>query len=420
MVTLAYILSGVPLLMSTLLLLRLKMPQGFYLLALKIMAVALSPVWAVMGLAGAVTGWIYQASWAIPMGLVGGGIMIAYIWRVTREHHGLEKAFGTAWSDSIPPEREKRMIRKRWNGYARMKASPEPSWERNLPFWTLPGSDRKLLCDVWSPAAGNRSGLAFLFFHGGAWYMMDKDLLTRPFFRHLVAQGHTVMDVAYRLCPEVDIFGMVGDVKRAISWMKSNASRYGVDPERIVLAGGSAGGHLALLAAYTPALPALTPDDLQNDDLSVCGVVSYYGPTDMLAEYQHTNQERLRAKNLPRVSVGPGSTLTVTPGTWRMDALLGGWPQDALPNYQLASPSTHVHPDCPPTLLIQGSLDFITPVDATCSLHKSLVEAGVPAINVVLPWTDHGFDMLLPQINPAAQSALYDVDRFLAIMLSRG
>lgn len=228
------------------------------------------------------------------------------------------------------------------------------------------------------------------------------------------------MDVAYRLCPEVDIFGMVGDVKRAISWMKANASRYGVDPERIVLAGGSAGGHLALLAAYTPALPALTPDDLQNDDLSVCGVVSYYGPTDMLAEYQHTNQERLRAKNLPRVSVGPGSTLTVTPGTWRMDALLGGWPQDALPNYQLASPSTHVHPDCPPTLLIQGSLDFITPVDATCSLHKSLVEAGVPAINVVLPWTDHGFDMLLPQINPAAQSALYDVDRFLAIMLSRG
>ena len=64
--------------------------------------------------------------------------------------------------------------------------------------------------------------------------MMDKDFQTRPFFRHLVAQGHTVMDVAYRLCPEVDIYGMVGDVKRAIAWMKTNASRYGVNPEKIV------------------------------------------------------------------------------------------------------------------------------------------------------------------------------------------
>ena len=49
---------------------------------------------------------------------------------------------------------------------------------------------------------------------------------------------------AYRLCPEVDIYGMVGDVKRAIAWMKANASRYGVNPEKIVLGGGSAGGHL--------------------------------------------------------------------------------------------------------------------------------------------------------------------------------
>ncbi len=102
-----------------------------------------------------------------------------------------------------------------------------------------------------------------------------------------------------------------------------------------------------------------------------------------------------------------------------MDVLLGGWPEDALPTYQLASPSTHVHPDCPPTLFMQGDQDFITPVDATCALYTSLAESGVPAINVVFPWTDHGFDMLLPQINPAAQSAMYDVDRFLALLLNR-
>ena len=85
--------------------------------------------------------------------------------------------------------------------------------------------------------------------------------------------------------------------------------------------------------------------------------------------------------------------------------------------YQLASPITNVHPNCPPTLLIQGKQDFVTPVDATCELYTKLVETGVPAINVVFPWTDHAFDVAFPQLNPAAQSALYDVDRFLALLL---
>ena len=88
--------------------------------------------------------------------------------------------------------------------------------------------------------------------------------------------------------------------------------------------------------------------------------------------------------------------------------------------YELASPITHVHPECPPTLLMQGKQDFVTPVDATCALSARLVESGVPTINVVFPWTDHGFDLLLPQMNPAAQSALYDVDRFLALLLKKG
>ena len=69
--------------------------------------------------------------------------------------------------------------------------------------------------------------------------------------------------------------------------MKSNASRYGVNPDKIVLGGGSAGGHLALLAVYTPQHPELTPDDLNGADLSVCGVIFHYGPTDLLAVYQH-------------------------------------------------------------------------------------------------------------------------------------
>jgi len=58
-------------------------------------------------------------------------------------------------------------------------------------------------------------------------------------------------------------------------------------------------------------------------------------------------------------------------------------------------------------------------VDSTRALYTKLVESGVPAINVVFPWTNHAFDLILPQIKPAAQPALYDVDRFLALLLNQ-
>ena len=122
------------------------------------------------------------------------------------------------------------MLKRRWN--LRLPHTGEPRWEQDIPFWTIPGTDRKLLCDIWQPPAGvPPSGLAFVYLHGSAWWILDKDLGTRPLFRHLAAQGHVIMDVAYRLCPEVDIYGMVGDVKRAVAWMKANGAHYQVNPE---------------------------------------------------------------------------------------------------------------------------------------------------------------------------------------------
>jgi acetyl esterase/lipase len=76
--------------------------------------------------------------------------------------------------------------------------------EQNISFATVPGSDRKLLCDIWQPNSTiASSGLAFIYLHGAAWYMLDKDLGTRPFFSHLAAQGHLIMDVSYRLAPKL-------------------------------------------------------------------------------------------------------------------------------------------------------------------------------------------------------------------------
>ena len=137
------------------------------------------------------------------------------------------------------------------------------------------------------------SGLAVVYLHGSACCVLDKDVATRPLFRHLAAQGHVIVDVAYRLFPETDVPGMVADAKRAVAWVKDHAADLEIEPDRIVLAGGSAGGHLALLAAYAHDDPALTPAELAGSDPRVCGVVSLYGQADLAAHYDHTSQHKV-------------------------------------------------------------------------------------------------------------------------------
>ena len=83
----------------------------------------------------------------------------------------------------------------------------------------------------------------------------------------------------------------------------------------------------------------------------------------------------------------------------------------------LASPVTHASAGSPPRLLIQGTPDVITPMIATHELHDCRVENGVPAVNITYPMTKHAFDLILPQVSPAAQSAIYYLERFLALMV---
>jgi len=187
--------------------------------------------------------------------------------------------------EKIPSTLKNRMLPKRWTW--RPPRPAEPGCQLDVPYWTVPDRDRPLLCDLWQPPPGiPPSGLGLIYLHSSTWHYGDKDFGTRPLFASLAAQGHVVMDVAYRLCPEVDLWGMLGDVKRAVAWMKMNSGQYEVDPGKIVLAGGSAGAHLALLAAYTSRDPQFTPVDVQGLDVTPKGVVSYYGPPDLCAFFK--------------------------------------------------------------------------------------------------------------------------------------
>lgn len=346
---------------------------------------------------------------------------------------GFEQAFGLGWEENIHAARKKFFIRTRTS--LQLPSVPKPRLRQNVPFSPIPSTNRMLLCDLWQPPQNvNPSGLGFIYLHGSAFYFLDKDFCTRPFFSHLAAQGHVIMDVAYRLAPETDVLGMVHDVKRAIAWMKEHAAYCGVDANHIVLGGGSAGGHLALLTAYTADDPGFTPLDLSGVDTSVSAVVSLYGTSDMEALYYHTRQHlTTRAK--------PGQLKkrvpTKLPGWMKkslgnnfhrlgfdkplenigtLPPLLGGHPGECPKQYAYFSPVTHVHANCPPTLLVHGAHDIMAPVTATYRLHQKLLKEKVPVVLHVLPQTDHGFDMVWPRISPSAHNAMYDVERFLALM----
>jgi acetyl esterase/lipase len=396
---------------------------------LRLLGEAMTPFTALSGAVAAGLGLLARTPVALLTGALRAVVAARDVRRVTAPHPGFAQAFGVAWERAIAPQQQTGMLQRRWSWH--LPAAPEPRWQRDVSFWTLPDADRRLLCDLWQPPRGVApSGLAVVYLHGSAWSLLDKDFFTRPFFRHLAAQGHIVMDVAYRLYPETDMLGMVGDAKRAIAWMKAQGPAYGVNPERVVVAGGSAGGYLALLAAYTPREGALTPEEVGETDLSVGAVISCYGPTDLRAYYDHTRQniwghlgqatEPQPPSPLIRGVLGTSYErlgLGKTGAVGAMEPLFGGTPETVPDRYALFSPITHVQPGCPPTLLIQGKDDVIAPVSATNLLFEQLIASGVPAVNIVFPHAEHGFDLVLPRWSPAAQTAWYYQERFLALML---
>jgi acetyl esterase/lipase len=411
---LAYLLSGLSLAVTLVHLSNPKFPLGIYLLWPKLFALALAPWWALVGALGAVLGWLSGAAWAVPMGLAGAVVLGLYVWRCTREHGGFDEAFGVGWAKRIEPVRERRMLRRRWSPYVAMKEPPGSAVDRDLPFWTVPGTERELLCDLWRPAPGDSSGLAYIYLHPSGWAAGDKGMFTHHVFRHLSAQGHTVMDVAYRLLPEVEISGMVGDAWRAVAWVKANAQRFDVDPEKVVLGGGSAGAHIATLAAYATEDSEWMPAELAEADLSVCGVLSFYPPTDLAAGARRYNRKRQAPVPMGE-RVDPQESFR---HMGRLDLLLGGYPEEVPERYRLANPTSHLRVTSPPTLIFQGDRDFLNPIEGTREFRARALQVGAPAAVVIYPWTEHIFDLVLPRLNPVAQSALYDADRFLALLAS--
>jgi acetyl esterase/lipase len=408
----------------------------------KVMIDIWAPFMAMIGGLGALLGVLSGDKQASATGAIGAALLGRHLLRVTAPHNeDFEYAFGPDWESRIPADLQARLAPERWQFPASELPPPIPDWQRNVVFGAHPGTGEPLLCDVWQPPPGvPRTGVTVIYLHGTLWQALDKDFLTRPFFRRLAGQGHLVVDVAYSLVPRADLRGITREVKRAIAWAKANAARYGANPERVVLMGASGGGHLALLAAYTANHPDFQPANLPADT-SVRGVISLYGPTDLAAlfkEYgkldarQPESSSQITENMRPRVfnkSVYDRAitTLRILPayryhnmpvGPLVIVDALGGTLKEVPEAYRLHSPITHASAHCPPTLQIFGTHDFFVSPEHGRRLHRALVEANVPSVLVELPGVEHGFDVHpFRRMSPAAQAADYAIERFLGLMV---
>jgi acetyl esterase/lipase len=381
----------------------------------KLLGAALSPVSGLTGALAALIGLARRDWWLAGTGLLGAGLaarLAADLPDVDQALAGLPGLGGeTAKTGGLAA-----ILSPHWSG-----RGGGCQVERDVALGLMK-SGRALKADLWRPAACAPSSLGLIYAHGSGWRVGDKDLGTRAFFGRLAGQGHMVLDIAYSLWPSAGLPAMVAEVNQSILWLKENGPAYGVKADRVVVMGGSAGAHLALLAAYTPGESAFRPAGAAGDT-SVRGVVAFYPPVD-LVEMQEEGRESARSAPslVARISQAMlnrifrvqdkgdrnGQSLDL------MTEMLGGTAAEMPDTYRLLSPISHVGAHCPPTLLLQGSDDLFGLAPGARRLHERLRAAGVPAALIEFPHTEHGFDLLLPQISPTARAATRAVERFLA------
>lgn len=228
-----------------------------------------------------------------------------------------------------------------------------------------------------------------LIIHGGSWRSGDRTQLP-SMAKRLAHAGYAVASMDYRLAPTHPFPAAFDDVRSAVDYLREHAAELSIDPERVVLYGRSAGGHLALLAAYRWQAPF------------VRGVVALYPPTDLEYSWHHPTNPRVLD----------------THGTLR--EFLGGGPDESPElhaRYDDASPYPHASADSPPTLLIHGGRDELVRPRHSERLAERLSELGVPHHLLAPPWATHGCEA--NPAGPSGQLTEYAVRHFLARVVAR-
>ena len=311
-------------------------------------------------------------------GWVGLGLVVAAMagllvqWR--RARHGVH-AFDSALA-ALEVEPRRRIRRNRRSVVLPMSMRTR-AVERIQGIRYAEGAGNRHLLDVYRPAAGTTNAPVLLQIHGGAWMVGTKNTQGRPLMNALARAGWVCVAINYQLSPRAKHPDHLVDCKLALRWIREHAAEYGGDPTRVVVTGGSAGGHLAAMVGLTANDPAYQPG-FEDVDTSVAACVPIYGAYDL---------EELFTRFGSRV----GRRISSFMG----DMVVGASALDptGLAAYRDASPMHHIRPGAPPFLLLHGTIDNLVPIAQARRLTSTLQDAGVEAVLVELSGAPHAFDV---------------------------
>lgn len=221
--------------------------------------------------------------------------------------------------------------------------------------------------DLYAPLGASAPTPLLIYVHGGGWTGGSPHKQARSLFHRLAQGGWHVATIRYPLSPEATFPDHLVSVKRAIAWAKHDAR---FDPAKVVIAGGSAGGHLAALAALTAREARFQPG-FENADTSVAGCIPMYGIYDFL----NRNQTRWDWPVIPR-------------------HVMKATAQAAPEAYRDASPLDNVHPGAPPFFVVHGAKDSLVPPAEAHQFIEALQAVGVTVEYYEVPGAQHAFDAL--------------------------
>jgi acetyl esterase/lipase len=276
------------------------------------------------------------------------------------------------------------------------------------PAQKLPKGASKLLPDIEYARVGGKQLRFDLYFpeqtetpmpliihvHGGGWSAGTfKSFPKQPF----LSAGYALASVQYRLSGEATFPATIQDVKAAVRWLRANAAKYKLDPDRFGAWGPSAGGHLVALLGTSGGAKEFEVGENLDISSKVQAVCDWFGPTDFL-----TIGEQLAKA---------GYKFDHDSATSPIGRLIGGPVQQNKEKCKQASPLTYITKDAPPFLILHGDKDSLVPVAQSRELEAALNKVGVEVNLLVLPGAGHGGEQFID--NPAQTKMLEFFDKHL-------
>lgn len=247
------------------------------------------------------------------------------------------------------------------------------------------GGGRPLFLDILLPDPVPAALMpAVIEIHGGA-FLEGGPHVERN--RSLAEHGFFTVSIEYRLSGEAPFPTQIYDAKAAVRWLRATAPEHHVDPERIGVRGGSAGGTLAALLGTSGDVPELEGDcGSPGYSSRVQAVVDECGATDMVEHLELTRPE----------------------DAWVIEQLFGGPLEERVELVRLANPMTHIRSGCPPFLIVHGDADDTVPIRNSELLHEALTRAGCHVTFIRVPGGGHSFVEAWDQSPDAVRLAFFE------------